>query len=91
MKKDDDDFASSMAFLGRGVLRTLKRDVITTVAGAALGAILGLLAAVVLSYPLQSLVKIGALLGAFIGLASRSVTSKLFEYDEPGSDKDKAP
>lgn len=74
-KKDPSDFG--LAFLGRGILRTAKRDILAIGIGIAVGA--GSAAIVGFS------AKFGMLSGAFLGLFFRTLLSPLFEYDDPPS------
>ena len=74
-KKEGSEF--DVAYLGRGILRTLKRDIFVIGIGVAVGA--GL--AAILGFT----IKLGVLSGAFIGLLFRIFFSYLFEYDDPPS------
>ena len=84
MSDKDKTTAQDLAFLGRGVGRTFVRDILAIAAGVGIGAVLGLVAALVTGFTLLSGVKLGALAGAFIGLALRSFMRPLFDYDQPG-------
>lgn len=74
-QKDPSD--SEFAFLGRGILRTAKRDVFSVGVGVAIGAGFAVL------FGLS--IKLGMLCGACIGLFLRSIFSPLFDYDDPPS------
>lgn len=82
MKHEKPDLKEEVAMLGRGILRTFKRDVVAAGIGALAGSILGLILSVFLGGNFEAYAKIGALLGVLIALLSRNTFSTLFEYDE---------
>lgn len=89
MSNGDKDPVNEWAFLGRGILRTFKRDVIAIALGVVIGAVIGVVVAYILGRSSQFGIKFGALVGAFIGLAARSWTSRLFDFDHPPRDKNR--
>lgn len=73
MKKKDKSVHEELAFLGRGIRRTVLRD-----AGAVvIGIVLGAGAAFLLGYSL----KLGVVVGALVGLLAGSFRNPLFDYD----------
>lgn len=91
MNNDNETPRNEWAFLGKGILRTFASDAKATVIGAVIGAVLGFLAAYILGFSIRTGIGFGALVGAFLGLAVRPLTSTLFDYDPPSSDKDREP
>ena len=89
MSNGDKDPVNEWAFLGRGVFRTLRRDIMATALGVVIGAVIGFVVAYILGYSSQFGIKFGAVVGAFIGLAARSWTSRLFDFDHPPRDKNR--
>lgn len=89
MSDDKNKAANEWAFLGRGILRTVLRDIKAIALGVCIGAFLGFLGAYLLGVSAQSGTKIGALLGAFVALSARSHLSRLFDYDQQAPDRDR--
>ena len=81
MTRKHDDPMKDLAFLGRGIRRTILRDATAVALGAAAGALLGLIGAWVLGLSTGFGVRFGLLAGAFLGLAGRSLLRPLFDYD----------
>ena len=81
---EEPELKEEITTLGRGIARTFKRDVIATIAGALIGMLIGLVLSVTVGVlTFWGWIKFGALLGAFLGLASRSLFKPLFDYDRP--------
>lgn len=91
MKNHKEKPAGEWAFLGRGIFRTVVRDIKAIAIGVCIGAVFGFIGAYFLEFSMQSGTKIGALVGAFVALMARSLLYKLFDYDQPAPDSDPDP